>query len=143
MSQPHTCPYCHSSNTVATLREPTWQYYLCRDCRSAHGVPIEWEDGGLEATASEVEPSNDHRTAEENPAVTELELWAVNKDKRTLRCVARYLPDGIDLRLMEAEAFRRTELHKDAGLAELKAAGWRKALEERGWSAVKGRTDTM
>jgi hypothetical protein len=50
VSQPHTCPYCHSSNTVATLREATRQYYLCRDCRSAHGVPIEWEDEELEGT---------------------------------------------------------------------------------------------
>ena len=67
------------------------------------------------------------------PAVSELELWTVKKDKRTLRCVARYLPTGIDLRLMEGDEFRRTELHKDADLAELKATGWRQALEERGW----------
>jgi hypothetical protein len=33
----------------------------------------------------------------EVPAASELELWAVKKDKRTLRCVVRYLPTGIDL----------------------------------------------
>jgi hypothetical protein len=45
----------------------------------------------------------------EKPAVTELELWTVTKGTRTLRCVARYLPIGIDLRLMEGDEFRRTE----------------------------------
>jgi hypothetical protein len=72
-------------------------------------------------------------TKEERAAVTELELWAVTKGKRKLRCVARYLPIGIDLRLMERDDFRRTELHKDADLAEIRAMGWRQALEERGW----------
>ena len=32
---------------------------------------------------------------------------------------------------MDAEGFRRTELHKDAGLAELKATGWRQALGDQ------------
>jgi len=40
MPQTHLCPYCRSSNTVITLSEPTRQYYLCRDCRAAHGVAI-------------------------------------------------------------------------------------------------------
>jgi transposase-like protein len=39
VAQTHTCPHCHSANTVPTLKEPTRQYYLCRDCRSAYGVP--------------------------------------------------------------------------------------------------------
>ena len=32
------------------LREPTRQYYLCRECRSAHGVPVEWEGEEPEGT---------------------------------------------------------------------------------------------
>jgi hypothetical protein len=70
---------------------------------------------------------------DEVPAVSEMELWTVAKGKRTLRCVARYLPTGIDLRLMERDDFRRTELHKDADLAEIRSIGWKQALEERGW----------
>src|SRR4029450_773724 len=55
-------------------------------------------------------------TKEEKAAVTELELWTVTKGTRTLRCVARYLPIGIDLQLMEADDFRRTELHTDVAV---------------------------
>jgi hypothetical protein len=48
--------------------------------------------------------------------------------------VCRTLPaNRIDLWLMEGENFRRTEVHKDGDLAEIKAAGWRKKLEARGW----------
>lgn len=68
----------------------------------------------------------------EKPGVTELELRTVKKEKRTLRCVARYLPIGIDLRLMEADDFRRTELHKDVDLAEVRSMGWKQALEGAG-----------
>jgi hypothetical protein len=34
---------------------------------------------------------------------------------------------------MEGDDFRRTEVHKDGDLAEIRAAGWAQALEERGW----------
>ena len=44
-----------------------------------------------------------------------------------------YLPIGIDLRLMEGDDFRRTEVHKDGDLAEIKAAEWKQKLKERGW----------
>ena len=52
---------------------------------------------------------------------------------RELRCVARYLPSGIDLRLMQGQEFRRTELHGDADAATAKATEWKAALLERGW----------
>jgi hypothetical protein len=65
--------------------------------------------------------------------VTELELWTVRKADRELRCVARYLPIGIDLRLMQGDDFRRTELHKNADAANAKSAEWKMALVERGW----------
>ena len=66
-------------------------------------------------------------------AQREIELWKVVKTGRELRCVARYLPAGIDLRLMQGQEFRRTELHRDADAATAKAAEWKAALLERGW----------
>jgi hypothetical protein len=47
--------------------------------------------------------------------------------------VARYLPAGIDLRLMQGHDFRRTEMHRDADVATAKAAEWKAALLEQGW----------
>jgi hypothetical protein len=70
---------------------------------------------------------------DEKPAVQEVEMWTVSKDTRTLRCVARYLPIGIDLRLMQGEDFRRTEVHRDADAATARAAEWRSALVEHWW----------
>ena len=67
------------------------------------------------------------------PAMREVELWKAVKTGRELRCVARYLPTGIDLRLMQGHEFRRTELHRDADAATARAAEWRSALLERGW----------
>jgi hypothetical protein len=69
----------------------------------------------------------------EKPPVREVEMWVVTKDTRTLRCVARYLPIGIGLRLMQGEDFRRTEVHRDADAVNAKAAEWKAALLERGW----------
>jgi hypothetical protein len=46
------------------------------------------------------------------PAQREVEPWRMAKDSRELRCITRYLPTGIDLRLMEGEDFRRTQLLK-------------------------------
>jgi hypothetical protein len=69
----------------------------------------------------------------EKPAVQEVELWRVTKDARELQCVARYVPSGLDLRLMQSDDFRRTELLKDAPSVEARAAEWRTALLDRGW----------
>jgi len=38
MAHTHPCPYCHSPDTIPTLKEPERQYYLCNACRSAFGV---------------------------------------------------------------------------------------------------------
>jgi hypothetical protein len=58
----------------------------------------------------------------EKPAVTEVELWTVTKGTRTLRCIAPYLPIGIDLRLMQGPDFHRTEVHRNADAANARAA---------------------
>jgi hypothetical protein len=66
-------------------------------------------------------------------AARELELWRLAKDGRELRCVAVYMPTGIDLRLMEGEDFRRTQLLKDGPAVEARAEEWRRKLRDRGW----------
>ena len=66
-------------------------------------------------------------------AIQEVELWRVTKDTRELRCVVRYMPSGLDLRLMLGDEFRTTQLHKDAPSAQAQADEWRSALLERGW----------
>jgi hypothetical protein len=40
----------------------------------------------------------------EKPSVQEVELWRVQKDARELRCVVRYMPHGLDLRLRRTAA---------------------------------------
>jgi hypothetical protein len=72
-------------------------------------------------------------STKEAGAVSEAELWTVAKGKRRLRCVVRHLPSGLDLRLMEGDDFRRTELHRDAEAAITKAEEWKTALIDRGW----------
>jgi hypothetical protein len=64
----------------------------------------------------------------------ETALWRVSKNGRELRCVAVYLSSGIDLRLLDGDDFRRTQLVKDAPAVEELANGWRNALVERGWT---------
>ena len=68
-----------------------------------------------------------------SPAVREVELWRVRKDSRELRCLAVYMPTGIDVLLMEGEDFRRTELLKDGPAVEARAADWHRKLREHGW----------
>lgn len=70
---------------------------------------------------------------DEEPPRLEYELWTVEKNGRTLRCVAVYVPTGIDLRLMEQGDFRRTQLAKDAPESEALSATWRQALIVQGW----------
>jgi hypothetical protein len=72
-------------------------------------------------------------TKEKPEAAKEVELWRMTKDTRQLRCVVRYMPSGLDLRLMLGDEFRTTELDKDAPSVEARADEWRTALLERGW----------
>ena len=64
----------------------------------------------------------------------EIELWRVRKGERELRCVAVYLPSGIDVRLFEGDDFRRTQLVRDSPEVETLTNKWEKALLERGWT---------
>ena len=66
------------------------------------------------------------------PAVTE--LWRVAKGNRELRCVVQYLASGIDLRLMEGDGFRRTQLCRNAPAVQALSREWRDALIGSGWN---------
>lgn len=65
-----------------------------------------------------------------------VELWRVRKGERELRCVVHYLPSGIDMRLMEGDGFRRTQLCKLALEVERLSDNWRNALLKVGWSKM-------
>ena len=67
------------------------------------------------------------------PAAGEVEMWRVRKGDRELRAVAVYLPTGIDLRLLERDDFRRTELCRDGPALHARAAQWRAKLQDSGW----------
>ena len=47
-----------------------------------------------------------------SPAARSSKLWRLVKGEHELRCIAVYMATGIDLRLIEGEDFRRTELLK-------------------------------
>ena len=63
----------------------------------------------------------------------EVELWRVRKGERELRCLTIYLPIGIDVRLMEGDGFRRTQLVKAAPAVKLIEEEWRQKLLDVGW----------
>jgi hypothetical protein len=61
--------------------------------------------------------------------------------ERELRCLAVYLPIGIDVRLFEGADFRRTQLVRDAPATDAMSKQWRVALVERGWREVEAVAD--
>jgi hypothetical protein len=67
----------------------------------------------------------------------EIELWRMRKGDRELRCLAVYLPTGIDVRLFEGSDFRRTQLVRDAPAVTALSDKWRAALREHGWTATE------
>lgn len=71
---------------------------------------------------------------EQKAGAEPVELWTVKKGDRELRCVAHYLPTGIDLRLMEGSDFRRTQLVRDAPTVESLSERWHSLLAEKGWT---------
>lgn len=72
---------------------------------------------------------------QEHPNPTnEIELWRMRKGERELRCIAVYLPSGIDVRLFEGEDFRRTQLVCDSPELTAFSDKWRAALFEHGWT---------
>jgi hypothetical protein len=87
-----------------------------------------WSPGAQDALVQHLASMN----LQTPPAVVS-QLWTVTKDNRSLRCIVHYLSSGLDLRLLEGDGFRRTQLCKTAPEANELAEGWKKALVERGW----------
>jgi len=88
----------------------------------------EWSTGAQDALLLHLASSIDQTV----PAAVS-ELWQVTKGNRRLRCVVHYLSSGLDLRLLEGQGFRQTQLCKDAREAELLSQSWRTKLLEGGW----------
>jgi len=71
---------------------------------------------------------------QQRPGPRQVEMWTAQKGARTLSCVALYLAHGVDVRLLEGEELRRTQLVKDRPRAEALADEWRGAATRLGWS---------
>jgi hypothetical protein len=74
------------------------------------------------------------RLREQSSPKREVELWKVRKGERELTCIGVYLSAGIDIRLMEADGFRRTRLVRDARECTALSDEWKQKLVERGWA---------
>jgi hypothetical protein len=70
------------------------------------------------------------------PRHRETELWRMRKGARECRCVAVYLPTGIDLRLFVGDEMERTRLMPDKYFAERLSAEWASQLRDAKWSPV-------
>jgi hypothetical protein len=136
-SDPHAWlrPYfaALSQQEAFTLLAPALRFSaLCDAVASDHPTKAaqmrEWSPAAQEATFRWLAS-----ITSQVGSVNEVELWTVTKPERELRCVVRYLPTGLDLRLMQGDDFRRTELHQDAAAVSAKATEWKTALLERGW----------
>ena len=66
----------------------------------------------------------DQALAERHTA-KETELWRMSKGVREQRCIAVYVPSGIDLRLLEDGEIVRTELFHDGPAVVSTARRWR------------------
>jgi hypothetical protein len=102
-----------------------------REYPSKAATMREWSVGGQHALLSHLASMVDQQ-ASADP----VELWHVQKNERKLRCVVHYLPSGIDVRLLEGQDFRRTQLCKIAPEVEKLSAEWLKALLEVGWNRL-------
>jgi hypothetical protein len=63
-----------------------------------------------------------HDVTTQKPVTKEVELFRMRKSERQLRMVVVYLPTGVDLRLLEGDDFRRTELCGDGPSVRARAA---------------------
>lgn len=126
---------------VVETRTERFVYFRCLACKNL--LALRKPDRAIEpppSTQLEADrlrtPAGDARSSTVKKAqapAREVELWILRKGDRELRCIACHLPSGIDLRLLEGEEFRRTELFQEAPQLEQCAQLWRSKLTARGW----------
>ena len=63
-----------------------------------------------------------------------IELWRATKDDRVLTCVARFLPNGVDVLVFQNGELRRSQLCPTGPDARTLASLWKAALDKSGWS---------
>lgn len=63
----------------------------------------------------------------------EVMLWSASRSSDTLECVAVYLPQGIDLRVLTNGQTLRTLLLTENNLAGHQSASWRLEFSALGW----------
>lgn len=90
----------------------------------------EWNRATLEAMLLWLDTVTANR-----PRYRESELWRMRKGDRELQCVAVYLPNGVDVRLLERDEMLRTRLATDALSAQGVSAEWARTLRGVGWSS--------
>jgi hypothetical protein len=88
-----------------------------------------WPNATQNAILAHLATSHEH-----TPPQVLSELWRMAKGDRELRCVVQYLSSGIDVRLFEHDAMRRSQLCQDAPEADAVSREWQAALLKRGWT---------
>ena len=88
-----------------------------------------WPNATQNAILAQLASSLEH-----TPPQVLSELWRMLKGDRELRCLVQYLSSGIDVRLFEADAMRRSQLCQDAREADAVSKEWQNALHKRGWT---------
>lgn len=128
---------------VVETRTERFVYFRCLACKNL--LALRKPDRAIELPPSadtQLEADRLRTPAGDAPSSTfkeaqaparEVELWRLRKGDRELRCIACHLPSGIDLRLLEGEEFRRSELFQEAPQLEKCAQLWRGKLTARGW----------
>jgi len=62
------------------------------------------------------------------------ELWRLRSGDQEVRCIALYVANGVELRLVRGGIKRRVELFVDVPLLRMRSKQWRESLEAEGWS---------
>ena len=62
------------------------------------------------------------------------ELWRLRSGDREVRCIAVYVSNGVDLRLVQGGVKLRAELFVDVPLLRVRSKQWRESFEAEGWS---------
>ena len=62
------------------------------------------------------------------------ELWRLRSGDRQVRCIAVYVSNGVDLRLLQGGVKLRAELFVDVPLLRIRSKQWRESFEAEGGS---------